>query len=1300
VILERPLRFVVSVFWEAAAVTVIAAAVLVTLLRFMLPQITEYRTDIEQLIGEYTAQPVVIEEMTAEWRGWTPQIHLTNIKLLDHARERTLTRFSKATVNIDLLASLLRRQVIPGRMVVSGVQLSLLRSPDGKIRIEGVAPESEDVPSVRQNALAYWLQNQKNLEVASAQITWHDQKSLLQPVVFSNVHLVIRSDGERRQLQGSARLPEEMGEAFDFNLDARGDLLTTDWSGALHIEGRGIDPTVLLNYQRWLGLKLAEGTIDFELWSDWQQARLETLDGRFALHDVEVGVQEYRFGLGRANGNLRALRLGDTRWSLAVEKLNVSTANGDWPESDIALSLVIDPAAEIPTLLAHASFLRLDDLAPLMPNVDAIPETIRGAIAQIRPRGELHDLRIGYFPSRPPPERFYLQGRFERVETLPFAGVPGVEGLRGAVKADARGGVLRLAATPMLVDAKATFAAPLRIEELSGDVRWRSDAQQWQFVSEDLRIRHRGLSVDASGTLDWAPGESPRINVLAEADGGDLEFLHELAPKGLMPRPGYEWTVNAVQGGRVTSGVAVLRGPLDAFPFNNSEGVFKVRLTIDDGLLQFSRRWPRLEELDAEILFEGRALAVHGASAKLLGADLARVSVSIPDLTVRERQLRAHGEVRSQAPDARRIVYASPLEATLGQRLEFLEMSGDLALDLALEMPLQTGARPHFEGRLDMHGNALSESRLRIDLEGIEGALTFAGGDWRAEQVRALYQGRPVELNLSGSNRPEIPSEYRMSGMADRDLIRFHLERYTPRFAQWLAERHVLASVAGQTAWEAVLTVHKRAADVLERTLRINTDLRGLAIDLPAPLGKTAGEARPFRLENLPEHDGRGVILLSLAPDIEARLTAERAAEGARRIAAAAVGFGVAPSDAAHSGVHLGGRLGEFSFSAWRQAFAAAGGASPARSLAPRLLTTVDLEFGALEAFGLAMQEVRLRAETSDEAWLLDLGGPHTAGHVVVPFAPAPENAIAADMERMALARHPNPTDQADFDPKDVPPLTIRCASFAFGEVDLGAMALTTRPADSGLQLEALSFRSPDFDIDAAGEWSRVDGSDLSRFDITVRAQDLGRLLDNFGYDVTAVEGGQTELDIHAAWAGTPADFALAQLNGDLRLKVTDGRFLDIDPKAGRLFGLLSMQSLRRRILLDFDDLFRKGLSFDRVEGVFDLEHGNAFTNNLSMDGPSARIEVSGRTGLADQDYDQIVTVTPQFADSLPVASAVFGPVGAGVGAVLYLGQKMFKSIPDHIDRILSRQYTVTGHWDDPVIERVKEEPTEASLDG
>ena len=157
----------------------------------------------------------------------------------------------------------------------------------------------------------------------------------------------------------------------------------------------------------------------------------------------------------------------------------------------------------------------------------------------------------------------------------------------------------------------------------------------------------------------------------------------------------------------------------------------------------------------------------------------------------------------------------------------------------------------------------------------------------------------------------------------------------------------------------------------------------------------------------------------------------------------------------------------------------------------------------------------------------------------------------------------------------------------------------------------------------------------------------------------------------------------------DLKMNIEKGQFLDIEPKAGRLFGLLSIQALPRRLSLDFTDFFSEGFAFDSIKGDFNLENGEAYTNNLQMIGPSGDIMINGRTGLVAEDYDQIATVVPKVSDSLPVASALFGPVGVGVGAVLYFAGELFESIPTNIDKILSQQYSIKGNWENPEINKI-----------
>jgi uncharacterized protein YhdP len=139
-----------------------------------------------------------------------------------------------------------------------------------------------------------------------------------------------------------------------------------------------------------------------------------------------------------------------------------------------------------------------------------------------------------------------------------------------------------------------------------------------------------------------------------------------------------------------------------------------------------------------------------------------------------------------------------------------------------------------------------------------------------------------------------------------------------------------------------------------------------------------------------------------------------------------------------------------------------------------------------------------------------------------------------------------------------------------------------------------------------------------------------------------------------------------------------------VEAGAGRLLGLFSLAALPRRLALDFRDTFKSGFQFDEINGDLTFHDGNAYTDNLTTKSPVAEITVKGRTGYIQQDFDQKVTVTPKVSGTLPVAGGLI--FGLEVGAAIILLDKLFG---DKINKASSREYHVTGSWNDPVITEI-----------
>jgi uncharacterized protein YhdP len=179
------------------------------------------------------------------------------------------------------------------------------------------------------------------------------------------------------------------------------------------------------------------------------------------------------------------------------------------------------------------------------------------------------------------------------------------------------------------------------------------------------------------------------------------------------------------------------------------------------------------------------------------------------------------------------------------------------------------------------------------------------------------------------------------------------------------------------------------------------------------------------------------------------------------------------------------------------------------------------------------------------------------------------------------------------------------------------------------------------------------------------------------------IDDASAEMSARLAWSGAPAEFNLASLNGVVELDAKNGRFLNVDQGAARLFGLFDFSAIGRYLLLDFSPLFGKGFAFDRVEGKVTLEQGSAYTDNFSIKGPSARLVFGGRVGLAAEDYSLTMDVYPSLSDGLTLGSFLAGGPQVALWALII--NKVFKKQIEEGTRVT---YLIRGPWNKPEINR------------
>ncbi|TAJ95673.1 MAG: TIGR02099 family protein [Gammaproteobacteria bacterium] len=1287
----------------AVGILVLLAAILVTGIRLALPDIGSYRSEVQAWVSSYSNYPVVFRSIDATWHGWIPQLTLTDIDLLNKAGTQPIIHFDSAVIRIAPVATIVQRRFVPKSLMVSGFELSVAYLSNGSIYLSGIRLEDAGNDAGDRNELAEWFFNQDEIEIRDALIEWKDLRNVQEPIRLTDVALVLRNDSERFQLDGSAQLPEEYGNRLDFAFDAFGDMLTADWSGELYLSATDINPDNWYAGFRPLDFDVAGGSADIKVWSNWSAARLTRLEGRMQYNDFAALAGTGRLEIEELAYRFRGDRSPENRWDFQVQLDRLVTENGPWPETDIIVSTTPIKDSEQVRYDTRFSFLRLNDLKLLLGESPLLPETARQYLKDTPVQGELRDGRIVHDPSAAPSERFSVNTRFSGLTTGINGQAPSFINLSGSVSASPDQGEIRLDTDDVELRVPAITADPIRLHKLNGAIHWEIGAPgQWYFHTDLLRIATSDLDFSLGGDVRMETGsKSPFIDLILDMEEIELETLVGYLPLTERFRL-RAWLEKTLAGGMVHYANAIFRGYLADFPFDNNNGVFKFVAGIGGMNLDYSDHWPPVDEINGELQLDGRRMRMHADSARIFNAELSGVQATLPDILAPAKDLGIDGHVNGKTNDLKLFIEQSPLynNAALKELAATL-VSGSFGLDLDLAIPLkQPDKKTAVAGHMDVHDAQVTSNRIKnLSLTGLNGSLSFTNDSVATETLTARYLGAPVTVAINGrKDDPENPYAISIDGEADTAFIVGRIMDFVPPTRP--LEKELNDRIQGRSDWQARIVYGGGSQSTpMQRTVEISSSLKGLAIDLPAPLGKDRDAELPLRITTAISEAPQRTTRLELADLLRCEFYLDKSQTQALQQIRLNFGQEQQRADTAHA-LQVNGSVDMVSLNEWLDLFARVTPQYQGQPVNPLLYDLrLDLEVSDLQMFNRRFGKVGVKALRTSAKWDIDVDGEAISGKVTMPAKLTRDGRIQMQLARLHVAGDRIKTGAGNSDPMKIPNLDVQVEDLVYLGREMGELRLLATPVPDGASIDSFEFSKPGVGITGNGKWVIEDGAEVSSFDIELHADEWDLMLQTLGYAGAVIKDGETRMRINADWNGSPMDFALNKLNGKLVMDVFQGQFLHANPAAGRLFGLLSIQALPRRLLLDFRDLFGKGLSFDKIEGSFEIENGNAYTNNLYMRGPAADIAVSGRTGLADKDYDQIVTVTPQISDSLPWAGAAFGPVGIGVGAAVYLMGEMFDKLHDNIDNILSAQYTITGSWNDPVVEKIKEKTKTAKTE-
>jgi uncharacterized protein YhdP len=176
------------------------------------------------------------------------------------------------------------------------------------------------------------------------------------------------------------------------------------------------------------------------------------------------------------------------------------------------------------------------------------------------------------------------------------------------------------------------------------------------------------------------------------------------------------------------------------------------------------------------------------------------------------------------------------------------------------------------------------------------------------------------------------------------------------------------------------------------------------------------------------------------------------------------------------------------------------------------------------------------------------------------------------------------------------------------------------------------------------------------------------------------------------AWLGSPLSLDYASLSGAFKVNVENGQFLKADPGIAKLLGVLSLQSLPRRLALDFRDVFSEGFAFDFFRGDVRIDQGIAASDNLQMKGVNAAVLMEGQADLFRETQDIRVVVVPEI--NAGTASLIAAAINPAIGLGSFLAQFVLRK---PLMEAATQEFHIDGSWLDPKIQRVNTRPAPAA---
>lgn len=1259
-----------------AAFLLILSALLVSIGRMSTPYLNKHLPDFEAWSSEILKTPVKIHQVHITWNLFEPELSFNQVTLLDKKTGQPEFSIKKIKVNLSLFRSLWHWQPIPESIQVSGTQFTVQRHGDQYQIKEFKEFVQQDTasPAAAMQEIAGVILTPAELILKNINITYIEN-NVTRTVLIKN--LILLNSGSKHQMECDAVIHDIETTRVHAKMELQGDVTDlSHLSADISVYAEGIPLQSWLTGRSWQHLAINQGLVSAKVTARWDRNQFQKIQSDLQVYDLELEslLTHYKQKIPRLEAHLGWKREGENQVFYGEDVL-IDFPSELWPGTYFSVTAASNTQGGYLLKKLNIGYVNLKDVKKLAVESGLLSEENKKYLNALDPKGELRRIQLDVNNA--------FSTELNNVSFSAWESFPAIRHVSGLFVWKENQADLNLNSSQFTLIYPKLFLKPLQFDQLKGNVVWHKQKNDWTLQGKNIKAKN----ADVNGLVNFSLKKtsahlSPFMDLSGHFAVTQAANISRYLPLGIFSEHLQTWLKHAFLKGQIESANVIVHGLLNDFPFEKkNSGHFLINGQVKNLNLNYAPGWPVLVNLQGQLIFSGSSMTANIQSGKTLDIPLSSVTAAIPYLGSNGPSiLQVKGLVQADASKGLAFIHKSPLQSSLGKDLAGMDITGPMQLKLNLTVPLGDTDKTQVAGDLTLQNGTLDLHEWDLLINQINGLFHFTENDFKASNVKAKVFDEDLTLNFitqHPSAGPYIQADLQTAMTVEelQNWVHFPLEKYAQGRLPFHLELHLGSEE------------HNQSTEVF-----LKSDLQGISLNLPGPYAKKADEKRNLSFSlNIPPNKPLKAYV-SYGDDLSAALVFEKIAHGVKF----------------HAGeLRLGGEKAEIPKQPGLMIFFRSKNLDetvlkPYQEWTQNLLTEhaspgeqdsvfrgIDLQTDKAEFLGQRLDKAHIVAIKKEEEWLADINSTQVAGRLT---AAADFSELEGKFQKIYLNSSKQSSDPVD--PKSIPALNLSVNELRYDNKNIGAVTLVTVPVSNGMQIKQLQINSSALNLRATGSWIKKQLQE-TRLQGQIYSPLPNQFLNQWGMNTSSLIVGRASSQFDLFWSAAPYQPDLKSLSGGITLDLRHGRVVNLGGATeakiglGRVLSVLSLQTIPRRLSLDFSDLFQNGYSFDYMQGSFKLDNGHAYTTNTRFEGPVARIDIAGRIGLTTKDYNLKLGVTTYVSSSLvPAAVAALSPY-AILNPYVAVATWAVGALLTQPSKVTSYQYRIVGPWDNPEWDKI-----------